>query len=283
VAGMSTTEKPANDKSNVSISDQRFMAQLYELEKLKRFLFEEKVKFQPEQIDSIDLGPLNSMRFRTSGRSPTTDEWKLLDEKLISLVSYLDVDLRRKFRMRELNYFFGIIPLGFLVTAVMVTIGYTTFAFIFPVPSSFGRYASFVTLVILWAITLGGLGACAALAVQAMAVKKSSSSESSGDDQFNGDIIDVTDRNMLQIRIIIGCLFAFIIGLPLAIKSLDTLYNALINPKTDTPPQASDIAFIILPFILGFSTSLVLAILKRCVIAIQAFFGIPSSQEKVGK
>ena len=267
----------------ISINDRRFMAQLYELEKLKRFLFEQKVKFDPEQVTSIDLGPLNSVQYRASGRSPTAEEWKLLDEKLVTLTAYLDVDLRRKFRIRELSYFFGVIPLSFLLTAIAVTVCYTTFAFIFPDPSSFGRYASFVILVILWAITLGGLGACAFLAVQAMAVKKSGSAQASGDDPFAGDLIDVTDRNILQIRIILGCLFAFIIGLPLAYKSIDTLYDALINPKSGNPPQASDIAFILLPFILGFSTNLVLAILKRCVVAVQAFFGIPGSQEKASQ
>src|SRR5262245_39684390 len=96
------------------INDERFIEQLLQIEILKRFLFEEKVQFKADQLDSIDLGPLNGLRFSIRGRSPSREEWRLLDQKLSSLASYLDADLRRKIRIRELGIYFGSIPLFFL-------------------------------------------------------------------------------------------------------------------------------------------------------------------------
>jgi hypothetical protein len=45
------------------ISDRRFAAQLEAIQKLKRFLFDEKVLLQTDVLESIDLGSLNNLKY----------------------------------------------------------------------------------------------------------------------------------------------------------------------------------------------------------------------------
>jgi hypothetical protein len=101
-----------------AIANERFIRQLNELRGLKEFLFEEKVQFKEEDLNSIDLEELNNLSYSNSGRVPTADEWRTLDEKLTKLASYLSDDLRRKIRLRELSLFFKILPIFFLAFSV---------------------------------------------------------------------------------------------------------------------------------------------------------------------
>jgi hypothetical protein len=122
------TEKRASDLESTdlasSISDERFMHQLDQVRKLKKFLFEEKVNFKFDQLGAIDLGVLNSLRHRHNGRTPTNEEWRLLDEKMSILTSYLTDDLRQKVRLRDLSVFFGYLPVIFLLAAACSTAFY---------------------------------------------------------------------------------------------------------------------------------------------------------------
>jgi hypothetical protein len=92
------------------ISDRRFIAQLDQVRALKEFLFEEKVRFKDQDITKIDLEGLNSLQFGPEGRFPHKAEWRLLDIKLAALASYLNDDLRRRIRIRELRIFYGMVP-----------------------------------------------------------------------------------------------------------------------------------------------------------------------------
>src|SRR2546429_9897740 len=97
-----TLSAPYEDELD-KICDERFIDQVREVQNLKRFLFEQKVKFEPSQLGSIDLGPLNNLRFGSRGRMATLEEWKLLDEKISILATYLNDELRQKIRIRELS------------------------------------------------------------------------------------------------------------------------------------------------------------------------------------
>jgi hypothetical protein len=131
------------------ICDTRFIAQLEEVFRLKRFLFEENVRFNTKELDSIDLGLLNCLKFGLQGRLPTDDEWKLLDHKLAYLSSYLDDGLRRKLGIRQVSLFFGPLPLAFLLVTVLSTLGYL----ILPNGYNLMRYLT----MIIWTIAQGGL------------------------------------------------------------------------------------------------------------------------------
>ncbi|MBR0740867.1 hypothetical protein JQ581_28420 [Bradyrhizobium liaoningense] len=249
-----------------AIADRRFLDQLRELKNLKQFLFEQKVKFEPDQLNSIDLGSLNNLYFSSAGRLPDTAEWKLLDEKLSALASYLSDELRQKIRIRELGLFFGTVPLTFLLLA-LATILYRFLYGAFFEKGTLLFNASFLLSLILWTVSQGGLGACAFLGTRIATRRFDKVPLESAI-----DVADITDESILKIRIILGCLFGSIIGLPIAAMALDKMANAIYGDSSSLAP--ADFALMILPFLVGFSTNLVLAILERCIESIRTFFGM---------
>jgi hypothetical protein len=263
-------EPPAISRPGDSeaISSERFIDQLAEVQNLKRFLFEEKVKFEPTQLASIDLGSLNNLHHRSIARPPTPDEWKLLDEKFSILASYLTPELRYKIRVRELSAFFGLIPLGFLIASLGILLYRFLYGAFFD-KGTLAFNASFLLTLIIWTVAQGGLGACAFLGTKAATSRIEKTTLESV-----GDVTDITDKSILKIRIILGCLFGSLIGIPIASLALDKIANAIYRTETAPDLVPSDFALMILPFIVGFSTNLVLAILERCIDSIRTFFGI---------
>ena len=253
---------PAND-----ISDRRFAAQLEVIQKLKQFLFNEKVLLQSDILDDIDLGSLNNLKYAPNGRLPTEDEWKALDQKLASLTPLLTPDLRWKFRIRELQFFFVTVPIFFLIMIVI-----TTFSLVllmtFGKGSSILFVAPYTITFLIWTLSQGALGACAFLCVSATvyALRGKIASGSSY------HTVDLSDESILSVRVILGALFALLIALPIGGKCTAIVYDAFTE---DHPiPTIEDWIIVLVPFMFGFSTTLVLAIFSRIIGGISALFGI---------
>jgi hypothetical protein len=156
-----TAKVPTEITPNQAIADERFIGQLDQLRQLKQFFFEEKVNFKSEDLAAIDFGELNNLVHSAGGRVPSITEWRLLDEKLSTLSSYLTDDLRRKIRIRELAVFFRVLPLVFLSSSILATIAYTTILYT-PAITGIQTLYTFLFLVtaITWLVSQGGLGAC---------------------------------------------------------------------------------------------------------------------------
>ena len=251
-----------------AIANQRFIRQLDELRALKEFLFEEKVQFKEEDLDSIDLEELNNLSYRASGRIPSAGEWRTLDEKLTKLASYLSDDLRRKIRIRELGLFFKTLPICFLTFSVISTILYINFPWIISKGSPW-RLFFWLVVTMTWLISQGGLGACAFLGTSV--IFKASQDKELSERSDSRENIDVTDPNSLSIRVLLGTLFAVLLGLPFAVASLNGLSNVYWKGG---PPTEATLTVIFIPFVAGFSTNLVLVILRKSVAAIEVFFGL---------
>ena len=116
------------------------------------------------------------------------------------------------------------------------------------------------------AVAQGGLGACVFLGTSAIQLARPPKLES----------IDVTDRNYLNIRILLGTLFGSLIGLLFSSSSLDTLNSYIFEQHSSVPDTKVLLAFA--PFIVGFSTDLVLTVFTRVVRAVQTFFGTSTSE-----
>jgi hypothetical protein len=263
-----TTGPGAPTNESDKIADQRFIDQLREVHNLKRFFFEERVGFEPTQLASIDLGPLNNLRFGYKGRAASLNEWKLLDEKISILASFLTDELRQKIRVRDLSIYFGLIPLLFLLASLAALFYRFLYGAFFPKDTLLFN-ASYLASLIFWTVAQGGLGACAFLGTR-VATKRLEKTPL----DILADSMEITDKSILKIRIILGCLFSSLIGIPIASFSLDKIGDALYPPQGGATLNPSDFALMILPFMVGFSTNLVLAILERAVEAIRTLFGI---------
>lgn len=251
------------------ISDRRFAAQLETIKKLKQFLFDEKASLPVDSLENIDLGALNNLTYAADGRLPTEAEWKALDQKLTGLTPLLTPALRWKLRIRELRFFFITVPLFFMAATVVATFA-LALLMTFGDETSILFTASYVVTFLLWTLSQGALGACAFLCVTATlhALKERPTSSALYQP------IDVTDENILSIRVILGALFALLIALPVGGRSVLVLYDAFTNKHPI--PTIEDWIVVLVPFMFGFSTTLVLAIFSRVIAGISALFGISS-------
>jgi hypothetical protein len=248
------------------IANERFIRQLDELRQLKEFLFEEKVQFKEDDLDGIDLEELNNLAYASVGRVPSVGEWRTLDEKLSKLASYLNDDLRRKIRIHELKLYFRYLPIGFLATTVVSTILYANLYLI----NSGSPWRALLWLLIIsaWTASQGGLGACAFLGTSVI-MKTSILNDASAREN-----VDLTDRNFLTIRVILGTSFAVIIGLPYSPLGLNLIPDLYLKGAI-LPVNEYNFTLSLIPFLAGFSTNLVLVILGKIVGAIEAVFGSP--------
>ncbi|MBM3597483.1 MAG: hypothetical protein FJX35_04670 [Alphaproteobacteria bacterium] len=264
-----------------SIEDEDFVEQLEEVRRLKKFLVSQKIRFADSDIKNIDLGPLNNLKYHRYGRSPEQSEWQLLDEKMSVLATYLDDDLRRKIRIWELGRYFGGMPLGFLICAI-VAVG---IGFFFPAPfttpadklSLLEKSPLFIS-VVLWSIALGGLGACAFLTTTLLGSSKSQSGTTKSEAVAGVEDVDITDTSLVNARLVVGILFAFILGFPFSSASLRFVLDKMFEGYLHMEFKSTDLAMMIIPFLMGFSTSIVLLILERIVTSVKSLFGISGAK-----
>jgi hypothetical protein len=91
---------------------------------------------------------------------------------------------------------------------------------------------------------------------------------------------DLSTRRLMLLRIALGALFGLVLTLPFGFEGFMEFIAGITSgshPVSAEQPQQSKTfgvtLLLLLPFILGFSTSLVIMILNRLVDAVQAFFG----------
>jgi hypothetical protein len=117
---------------------------------------------------------------------------------------------------------------------------------------------------LLWVISMGCIGGVSSLGMQAIHLPEGNSA------------IDISDRQLAMLRVILGGLFALV--LTLAIESdcfLDLCH--FIGTGTEFADDKEKPFFrafvLILPFLLGFSTSLVMMVINQLQAGVLAFFG----------
>src|SRR5258708_29306315 len=80
----------------------------------------------------------------------------------------------------------------------------------------------------------------------------------------------------MRLRITLGALFGLVLTLPFGFTGFRDFIAGLSGlplPGSDPPKVTTQAMLLLFPFILGFSTSLVIMVLNRLVDAVQAFFG----------
>ena len=155
-------------------------------------------------------------------------------------------------------------------------------------PGVKGHLFAWLVIINTWLVSQGTLGACAILGTSVILKRTQhnnlSEAEVSQDriqqnrntaqwkerTYYTFDTFDLTDRNLLIIRTLMGILFAVLLGLPFAAHSLNGLSDVYWGGNV---PDYSTLEYLFIPFVAGFSTDLVLVILGRFIVAIQSIFG----------
>jgi hypothetical protein len=261
----------AAEASEYCINDEFFIRDLERLKTLRSFLIEQAVC--PPGQTALKFGQLNLLRFGTTGRMPTEEEWSLVEELTQSLFGLLTPGLRRNFLMGRLPKWVTLVAIGFAVLAVLALIisvllvqdaanafhaGDSTTA---AAPESLSF--SLILPYIIWLLSLGAIGSTAFIGMNALSVQEDAT-------------FDLTNERLMCLRIALGALFALVLSLPFGFPDFVSYCWKLIS-NSRTTASGADFSMraimLLLPFVLGFSTSLVIMILNRFVDAVQTFFG----------
>ena len=211
------------------------------------------------------------MRYSHAGRAASEEEWQKLYTMSQGLFE-LPLETTTAFNISRLRTFFSVLPLIFLIMGVVAL--ETTYLQGFAVKGSGWYYFIGLAAVLSWTCALGGLGTSAFFGTSLLAQLASTA----GKDEAK--IKEITDHSYLQTRLMIGVLFAFVLGLPFGHLSLDTASHVLYNDVIWDAGLATTVMHILAPFLLGFSTSLVLAILERLIEGFKTILGVGQAMQQ---
>lgn len=274
-AANATALAPVPPPFNPRISDPDFMRQLLVLRDLKEFIYSRAVKVPTDQQPLLAFETLNLLKSEigTGGRAATEEEWRELDERLQGLNALLSDAERREFRLTRTPGFVNYMAAGFLLLAIAALA-----VSIFPpninvLPtggdSEANTRAGWVLAGYLaWLLSLGGIGSIAFIGVNALAIQADAT-------------FDLANPGQVLRRIILGALFGIVLALPfgyayfLAFCQGMALPEALVAGRTTITVEQG--AALLVPFVLGFSSSLVMLVLNRLVQGAETVFGIRRS------
>jgi len=256
--------QPENQLSPAKISDRLFVRQLGYTRSLVTFLIRRQAL--PEKPPDVlaNLAALGSMRYSPRGRAASEEEWRKLYAISRGLASELPLEIATAFSIWRLRTFFGLFPFIFLI------MGIAALEATYLEGYAVGGWYYFIGLaaVLSWTCALGGLGTSAFFGTSLLAQLASAT----GDDQAK--LKEITDDTYLQTRLMIGILFAFVLGLPFGHLSLVTASTSLFTDVVWDTELFTKILHILAPFLLGFSTALVLSILERLIEGIKTTLGV---------
>jgi hypothetical protein len=172
--------------------------------------------------------------------------------------------LRRKFTLGTIPWWVSYLPVVFALIAAASLI----LVRLLPGLHGGSLERSYVLpFYLVWLLSLGAIGAIAFIGMNVLSVQE--------DVTF-----DLTNERLMSLRIALGALFGLVLTLPFGFEGFVQFCEEIIRGKITAQPGALDgsqvttqAVMLLLPFILGFSTSLVILILNRLVDAVQGFFG----------
>jgi hypothetical protein len=235
------------------------MNRLTTLTRLQTFLLSEGVHIRAEDAPLFSFGTLYQLRYHDRGRLPTVDEWKLLDTHSLTLFTYLDDERGKRFQLMEAANLIAGLPILLIVVAFLLAFLSLMIAII-----TSDSYLLFCWYF-LWTMCLGALGSIAYLSVNALSIQT--------------DIpFDLTNKSLLAVRIVLGSLFGLVLSIPFGFDGFVAFSESILRHAAgdggNTVIRFSlQAVLLLLPFILGLSTSLVILVLNRFVESIAFFFG----------
>jgi hypothetical protein len=262
-------KRPSTEETPFQRNDPDFIAQVDNLRRMKAFLIQSGAKLKDEDRAILATNAyLNSLKYNRNAADPTNEEWRNLDATRFALSAYLTGDLLTRFQLRLAPKFLFYLPVIFAAAIVFFlcimylppTWSFGTWLFNKPVPGDPNEIPSawFLVGVIGWTIGLGGLGAIVSLYINAMSIEIDRT-------------VDVSDPGFVLMRIIIGCLFGFVLGLSTILPHAGDRPWEWLQKSGDTKDAT---VYLISPFVFGFSTPLVISVMNRMIETIQGFMGM---------
>jgi hypothetical protein len=267
--GLQEPEPPKNLQQHfpllVSVSDRRFFNALRFLQAVRRTILYEHVEVSPEDEELLDLAHLNLLRSPSQSdvekrkyRLLTLGEWHEIDSKTRILIRYLSDHQIRKLQLNHISGMLLFIPAWLLIVSMASLLASIALS------GSQDYKVLFIACFISWLATMGGLGSAAFIYVNALSIQVDPT-------------VDVISLPLVMMRVVLGALFAVILALPFGYQSFQKFGQNLFVPNSTV--DLSEGLLLLLPFILGFSTPLVLSILNRFVQSAQTFFGVREQSE----
>lgn len=251
------TKRPEHD--TVIINDAQFIRDLTRLKELRSFLIQEAA-INMEASTSISFGTLNLLRYGSDGREPTQEEWENVESYTQQLFRLLTEPLRRRFVLGEIPSWVAIkLPISLLLVALAALIMAVVAQDTGWLSLTANRGSRLLPFYSIWLMALGASGSVAFIGMNALSVQQ--------------DItFDLSNRTLMLLRIILGALFGLVLTLPFGFLGFVGFVQDIAKGGS-LPSVTTQTMLLLLPFILGFSTSLVIMILNRLVDGVQAFFG----------
>jgi hypothetical protein len=267
----------------IRIRDRRFLQEVRRLRLLNSFHIREATG----RDVPVCLGALFRMRYAPWGRLPTEQEWASLHRLDHALCAGLSDPQRQKFAQSLVLLFLGYSPailLLFACLSIAITMGALkhgqgldtdakTIRAIMSSPLFHAQHGidaddavCVVLLYFVWLVSMGCLGAVANIGMNAIAAK-------------NDITFDTSNIRLIFLRIILGGLFAVILMLPLGSQNFIALCYQFVTGYTlkaevgeATVGAMAQASAVVMPFLLGYSTTLVLVILNQWIGRVQSVF-----------
>jgi hypothetical protein len=253
------------EKQDAWINDEQFISDLKRLKDLRSFFIQGAVNLNVSDLRALSFGRLNLLRFQQSGRAPTEDEWGEVEYRTQVLFSLLTEPLRRRFILGEIPFWMAWLPIilaGIGLASLMGAV-HTAGVMFQAERALVGVYV--LPFYLAWLMSLGAIGSVAFIGMNALSVQQ--------------DItFDLTNTRLMVLRIALGALFGLVLTLPFGFDGFVRFCVSIVIPSDRLLRESgvsvtTETMLLLLPFILGFSTSLVIMILNQLVEAVQAFFG----------
>jgi hypothetical protein len=244
------------------ICDEYFIRNVKELKKLRTFLTEQAITLNAA-VSS--LGGLNTLRYRPNGRSATETEWEMVEQQTQSYFSLLTPALRQKFLMSSIPWWVTGLPIVLASIAILALIE-SVLSVGREVTGSPEQGSGLINGVVviywylLWLVSLGAIGSVAFIGMNALSVQQDAT-------------FDLRNARLMVLRIALGGLFGLVLSLPFGVQGYVTFCLALFAGREEAQGVTTQAIMLLLPFVLGFSTSLVIMVLNQFVDALQTFFG----------
>jgi hypothetical protein len=234
------------------LQDKEFFNKLRLLKSLQAMALYERINVPETHLYLGNLNLLREAPKRNSreDRPATLEEWSTLEKAIRLLAGHLTPKQLWQVQLSHISKFLIVFPFFLLLLAVSC---------LFLSIVAVGKQNLFIASYIPWVMATGGLGSVAFIYVNALSIQVDPT-------------VNVLSESLVLMRILLGALFALMLALPFGLESFGALAKHLIS--LEQPVTIQQGSLLLLPFILGFSTPLVLSILNKIIVSIQGFFGV---------